>query len=364
VAPAVRAGKRGHPYGRRRPRKSRSGPVLGAIDVGTNACRLLIAVPDGEGAAMPRVIDSYTVSVRLGEGLERAGSIMEAALDRTVEALRVCSERLKRNGVTHVRAIATEACRRASNAQELIDRAQNEAGIALTIVTPEEEARLAAEGCLPLIGADFEGALIFDIGGGSTELILVRVSADRSVHEIVAWASAPVGVVSLAERYGAHNLSAEVYAEMRQNIRALFRQLRSELGNGTFDAARYHLLGTSGTLTTLAGVKLGLLRYSRSRIDGQWLSRDDVLGIMGRISSRDFDGRADIPCIGTDRADLILPGCAILAEIMENWPCGHLRVADRGLREGLLIGLLKEASAAGTSARAARPHRASAALAK
>jgi exopolyphosphatase/guanosine-5'-triphosphate,3'-diphosphate pyrophosphatase len=354
VAPVVRAGKRRHPYGRRRPRKSAGGLVLGAIDVGTNACRLLIAVPNGEGAAMPRVIDSFTASVRLGEGLERAGSILPAALDRTVAALRICSERLKRRGVTHVRAIATEACRRASNAQDLIDRAQSEAGIALTIVTPEEEARLAAEGCLALIGAEFEGALIFDIGGGSTELILVRVGPDRSTHEIVAWASAPVGVVSLAERYGAHNLTADVYGEMRQNIRALFRQLRASLGNGAFDPARFHLLGTSGTLTTLAGVKLGLPRYNRSRIDGQWLSRDEVLAIMGRISSHDFDGRAEIPCIGTDRADLILPGCAILAEIMENWPCGDLRVADRGLREGLLIGLLKEASEGGTPLRSAR----------
>src|SRR5687767_4914633 len=144
---------------------------------------------------MPRVIDSYTASVRLGEGLERAGAFADAALDRTVEALRICSERLKRSGVTHVKAIATEVCRRASNAQELLDRAESEAGIRLVIVTPEEEARLAAEGCLPLIGEDFEGALIFDIGGGSTELILVRVAPHGRAHEIIAWGSVPIGVV-------------------------------------------------------------------------------------------------------------------------------------------------------------------------
>jgi exopolyphosphatase/guanosine-5'-triphosphate,3'-diphosphate pyrophosphatase len=346
VTPTPRAGNKRHPYRRRRRQgRKAAGPVLGAIDVGTNACRLLIAVPDAD-RAMPRVIDSYTASVRLGEGLERAGTIAEAALDRTVGALRVCSDRLKRNGVTHVKAIATEACRRASNAQQLLDRAQAEAGICLVIVTPEEEARLAAEGCLPLIGDGFDGALIFDIGGGSTELILVGVDVERRSHQILAWGSAPIGVVSLAERHGSHQLPAEAYGAMRRNIASMFESLFERLGRDVSDVARFHLLGTSGTLTTLAGVKLGLPRYNRSRIDGQWLTRADVLAIMERIASQDFAGRAEIPCVGNDRADLIVPGCAILAEIMTHWPSETLRVADRGLREGLLIGLLKEASAA------------------
>jgi exopolyphosphatase/guanosine-5'-triphosphate,3'-diphosphate pyrophosphatase len=337
----ARAGKKRHPYRRRHRRaESRAGPVLGAIDVGTHACRLLIAVPHPEGI-MPRVIDSYSASVRLGEGLERAGVITDAALDRTVEALRICSDRLKRSGATHVKAIATEACRRANNADRLLARAQTEAGIRLEIVTPEEEARLAAEGCLPLIGAGFEGALIFDIGGGSTELILV--SATNGGHAITAWTSVPVGVVSLAERHGAHDLPAASFDAMRESIRELFARRFASLGNGAFDPERHHLLGTSGTLTTLAGVKLGLPRYNRSRIDGQWLSRDEVLAIVRRISTSDFDARAAIPCVGTDRADLIMPGCAILSEIMSHFPAPHLRVADRGLREGLLIGLLKEA---------------------
>ena len=353
MTPTPRAGKKRHPYRRRR-RQARgaAGPVLGAIDVGTNACRLLIAVPEAD-SPMPRVIDSYTASVRLGEGLERSGSITEAALDRTIQALRVCSERLKRRGVTHVKAIATEACRRASNAKDLLDRAESEAGIRLVIVTPEEEARLAAEGCLPLIGEEFEGALIFDIGGGSTELILVRVAPGRQSHEIVAWGSVPVGVVALAERYGGHQLPAAVYGAMRENIGGPFARLFAELGRDVSEVARFHLLGTSGTLTTLAGVKLGLPRYNRSRIDGQWLTRDDVLAITDRIVSQDFAGRADIPCIGSDRADLILPGCAILAEIMTHWPSTRLRVADRGLREGLLIGLLKEAGETNMSRRGA-----------
>jgi exopolyphosphatase/guanosine-5'-triphosphate,3'-diphosphate pyrophosphatase len=299
---------------------------------------------------MPRVIDSYTASVRLGEGLERAGVITEAALDRTVEALRICSDRLKRSGATHVKAIATEACRRARNADALLARAENEAGIRLEIVSPEEEARLAAEGCLPLIGDGFDGALIFDIGGGSTELILVRARGNGEGHEIAAWASVPVGVVSLAERYGAHHLPAASFSAMRENIAELFAERFARLGNGSLPSAGFHLLGTSGTLTTLAGVKLGLARYNRNRIDGQWLERNEVLRIVRRITGEDFEGRSQIPCVGSDRADLIVPGCAILSEIMSHFPSPQLRVADRGLREGILIGLLKDA----TDRRAAR----------
>jgi exopolyphosphatase/guanosine-5'-triphosphate,3'-diphosphate pyrophosphatase len=325
-------------------------PVLGAIDVGTNACRLLIAVPDSHAhqPSTPRVIDSYTANVRLGESLEKTGTITEAALDRTIEALKVCASRLKRRRVTHVKAIATEACRRAANAQDLVRRAAAEAGINLTIVTPEEEARLAAAGCLQLIGADFEGALIFDIGGGSTELILVRRETADGVparHDIVAWSSAGIGVVKLAERHGGRELRAASYAAMRAELKPIFAAMKAELGAALFDPERYHLLGTSGTLTTLAGIKLGLKRYERSRIDGQWLKREEILQISDFIASKDFSGRAAIPCIGTDRADLILPGCAILSTIMDNWPCGTLRVADRGLREGILIALLRESEA-------------------
>ncbi|HXJ01105.1 MAG TPA: Ppx/GppA phosphatase family protein [Micropepsaceae bacterium] len=351
VLAAVRAGKKRHPYHRRRRggqeahAHSNGAPVLGAIDVGTNACRLLIAVPEKSYAgAVPRVIDSYTANVCLGESLERTGTITEAALDRTVAALKVCAARLKRRHVTHVKAIATEACRRAINAQELVRRAEAEAGIRLTIVTPEEEARLAAAGCLQLIGSDFEGALIFDIGGGSTELILVRREAARVPmrYDIVAWSSAPIGVVKLAERYGGRELAASSYRAMRVELDAIFSAMKAELGPDIFDAKRYHLLGTSGTLTTLAGIKLGLRRYERSRIDGQWLKRADIVKISADIVTRDFAGRAAIPCIGTDRADLILPGCAILDAIMDNWPSATLRVADRGLREGMLIALLRD----------------------
>ena len=172
-------------------------------------------------------------------------------------------------------------------------------------------------------------------------------------HEIVAWTSVPVGVVKLAERYGGRQLAARSYVKMRAELNGLFTAMKAELGSDIFNATRYHLLGTSGTLTTLAGIKLGLRRYERSRIDGQWLNRQEIAKITENITNQDFAGRAAIPCIGADRADLILPGCAILDAIMENWPCDTLRVADRGLREGLLIALLRDTEkATHTSSRA------------
>lgn len=312
--------------------------VFAAIDLGTNACRLLMAVPDGDGV---RIIGSYSASVRLGEGLVAEGALSEAALSRTLAALKECKAHMHRRGVTHVKAIATEACRRASNAEAMIARARDEAGIDLIIVTAAEEAQLAAAGCADLIGDGYDGALVFDIGGGSTELIMVRAGARP---EVVTWCSLPIGVVSLAEGHGGRRLSAAAFAPMRSETEAALARERSKLGNG-FDAARFHLLGTSGTLTTLAGAKLGLSRYERRRIDGQWLERDEVLSLVERIAASDFEARASIPCIGADRADLILPGVAILSVIMETWPCARLRVADRGLREGLLAQLLDETRA-------------------
>ena len=258
---AARAGSKRHPYRRRRNRYGRGRaqvngtPVLGAIDVGTNACRLLIAVPEHDASRgqmlVPRVIDSFTANVRLGESLERTGTITVAALDRTIAALKECAKRLKKRRVTHVKAIATEACRKAKNAQDLVTRAEEEAGIHLCIVTPEEEARLAAAGCVQLIGAEFDGALIFDIGGGSTELILVKrtaVNGSPIRHDILAWSSAPVGVVKLAERHGGRELRASSYPAMNAELLEMFSAMKSELEPDVFDAKRFHLLGTSGTL--------------------------------------------------------------------------------------------------------------------
>ncbi|MDE2265749.1 MAG: Ppx/GppA family phosphatase [Alphaproteobacteria bacterium] len=309
--------------------------LLAALDLGTNNCRLLIAKPERDGNL--RIVDSFSRIVRLGEGTSRTGTLSEAAMERTVAALKICAERLGKHHVRHVRAIATEACRRASNAQVLIERVAKETGISLSVVTAAEEARLAAIGCAPLISKDYDGALAFDIGGGSTEVIWLRRGAGAS--SLRQFASIPLGVMSLAEADG--NSS---FAAMREAMLFRFAEVRREMDKaGTFNVARHHLLGTSGTVTTLAGVAMNLPRYVRAKVDASWHDCADILAVVNKLVVLNRQERAALGCIGEERAELIVPGCAIYSAIQTVWPCARLRVADRGLREGILRELMEEA---------------------
>jgi exopolyphosphatase/guanosine-5'-triphosphate,3'-diphosphate pyrophosphatase len=311
--------------------------MLAALDLGTNNCRLLIASPGRDGTL--HVVDSFSRIVRLGEGVAQSGALSEAAMARTVEALKICAQHIKKYGVRHVRAIATQACRQATNAQVLIGRVAEETGIALAIVTAEEEARLAAIGCAPLIGKDYDGALAFDIGGGSTEAIWLKREGNSGGASLVHFASIPLGVMSLSETNRGSS-----FATMRDAMLARFRAVRREMDKvAPFDVARHHLLGTSGTVTTLAGVALRLPRYVRAKVDATWHDCSDILAVVDTLVGLDRAGRVKLGCVGQERADLIVPGCAIFSAIRTVWPCMRLRVADRGLREGILRELMAEA---------------------
>jgi exopolyphosphatase / guanosine-5'-triphosphate,3'-diphosphate pyrophosphatase len=323
--------------GRRRGSRAGQPPLLAALDLGTNNCRLLIAAPGRDGSL--KIVDSFSRIVRLGEGVARTGTLSEAAMERTIAALKICAARLAKNGVRHMRAIATEAARRADNTDVLIRRVKEETGIALTVVTAEEEARLAAIGCAPLIGEDYDGALAFDIGGGSTEAIWL--ARNGGAPSVVHFASIPQGVMSLEED-GA-TASREAYVAMRVAMTARFAEVRRAMdARAPFDSARHHLLGTSGTVTTLAGVAMGLPRYVRARVDTSWHDSAAILAVAERLVAMEREERAGQGCIGEERADLIVAGCAIFAAIFTAWPCARLRVADRGLREGILRELMAE----------------------
>lgn len=315
-------------------------PLLAVLDLGSNNCRLLIARPAAGGEF--RIVDSFSRIVRLGEGVARTGLLSDAAIERTIAALKICAEHIRASGAGHVRAIATAAGRTARNSAVLVERARAETGIALEIVSAEEEARLAAIGCAPLVGQDYDGALVFDIGGGSTEIIRMRRDADEA--RIQHTVSLPLGVVTLAEDK-AHQMTGRASFEaVRAALVARFAPVKAEMDTGTpFLPERNHLLGTSGTVTTLAAVAMGLPRYIRARVDGSWHRSASILNVVDRLIDLGQEGRAGIGPIGNDRADLVLPGCAIFAAIHALWPCAQLRVADRGLREGMLRELLKEA---------------------
>jgi exopolyphosphatase / guanosine-5'-triphosphate,3'-diphosphate pyrophosphatase len=314
-----------------------------ALDLGTNNCRLLVARRTGEAApAAPfRVVDAFSRIVRLGEGLAGSGRLSEAAMARTLEALKICAEKIAAHRVAGARSIATEACRRAANCAEFMARVEAETGIALEIITAEEEARLVVAGCAPLLDPGIPHALVFDIGGGSTELVWAALE-DGARPRIIDSLSLPHGVVTLSDRYGGRDVSEAIYAAMVAEIAGALSPIEERHRIAPRIAAgEVQMLGSSGTVTTLAAVHLNLRHYSRRRIDGVMLRFDDLRRASRGLAVQSHDERACNPCIGLERADLVLAGCAILEAICRLWPVGRLRVADRGIREGILLGLVQ-----------------------
>ena len=343
-APRSRWGRRS-PYGFARhdgePGGARQhGPTYAALDLGTNNCRLLVARPTGDSF---RVVDAFSRIIRLGEGVSTSGRISDAAIGRAVEALAICRDKMRNRSVTRSRLIATEACRAALNGNEFRARVAEEVGLELEIIDRETEAKLAATGCTPLFDPQAEEVILFDIGGGSSELVRLGRSPPcrrgPPLPRIKAWVSLPVGVVTLAERHGGHAVTREIYAAMVAEVGGCLAGFVAEHGGLGMNGV--HLLGTSGTVTTIAGVHLELRRYERRRVDGCWIANDDATRVIERLLAMSYQDRVANPCIGAERADLVLAGCAILDAIRRAFPCERLRVADRGLREGMLVEMMR-----------------------
>ena len=330
-------------------------PAFAAIDLGTNNCRLLIARPAGEHFV---VIDAFSRVVRLGEGLAQTGRLSQQAMDRALGALQICADKLRRRNVHLARSVATEACRRAVNGPDFIERVHAETGIRLDIISAKEEARLAVLGCHLLLEAGDGPAMIFDIGGGSTELVLVDAEKGQ-VPRIRDWQSVPWGVVSLTETCGAEPEDdagrTARYAHMRQLVRdslAPFAERIAETLEQEAVGPNLRLLGTSGTVTTLASVHLELPQYDRRAVDGLIVGAKSMRAISSGLAAMTPAQRRAQPCIGRERSDLVVAGCAILETILDLWPADRLGVADRGIREGILRGLMS-AEGAGERTRAA-----------
>jgi exopolyphosphatase / guanosine-5'-triphosphate,3'-diphosphate pyrophosphatase len=315
-----------------------------ALDLGTNNCRLLIARPTVDGF---RVIDSFSRIVRLGEGLSQTGRLSEAAIARTISALTVCRDKMRTHGVARARMIATEACRSAANGIQFLEEVRDCLGIQLEIVDRETEAHLAAAGCGALADQNARSIVLFDIGGGSSEIVWLsgekREGANGSdvspAQRIQAWESLRLGVVTLAEKFGGHDVSDHIFAEMTNFVADQLAPFAVRVA-GEARCAHFHLLGTSGTVTTIAGVHLNLPRYDRRQIDGLWLTSSEVDATVRRLRSMTYAQRSANPCIGYERADLVLAGCAILEAIRQSFPAERIRIADRGLREGILTQLI------------------------
>lgn len=312
--------------------------VYAALDLGTNNCRLLIACPSGDSF---RVVDSFSRIIRLGEGISATGRISDAAIERAIAALSICRDKIHSRKAKRLRLIATEACRAASNGDGFRDRVAAETGIHLEVIDRETEAALAVIGCSPLLDPKGRGAILFDIGGGSTELVRIERDSDQqdATPRIKGWMSIPLGVVSIAEHFGGKDVTPQSYARMIQEVAQHIAPFAAEHGA---DLGGMHLLGTSGTVTTLAGVHLNLTRYDRRRIDGVWMNDADITATITRLLNMSYQERTNNNCISVERADLVLAGCAILDAIRNAFPLPRLRVADRGLREGMLVEMMRE----------------------
>ena len=317
-------------------------PLFAALDLGTNNCRLLIATPQGAGF---RVVESFSRIVRLGDGLTRTGRLDDAAMERAMSALRICADKVRKRGGIKVKAVATQACRAAANGPEFVRRVKAETGLDFSVITPREEAQLSVAGCLNLLDHAMDAALVIDVGGGSTEFSWVDLKAGRErggVPPMGAWLSVPTGVVTLAERFPEpEGDPAAWFRSMVDHVKADIEAFpHAARFRDTFSAGRAHLIGTSGAITSLAGLHLGLRRYERSRVDGLWLTGADCVAAADRLIAMGPKGRAGEPCIGPERADLVLAGAAILQAVQETWACERVRVADRGLREGILLSMM------------------------
>jgi exopolyphosphatase / guanosine-5'-triphosphate,3'-diphosphate pyrophosphatase len=337
---------------------SAHGFAFAALDLGTNNCRLMIATPAGRSF---RVLDSFSRIVRLGEGLQQSGALSEAAMDRTLGALHTCASRLGRRQLHGLRAVATEACRRASNGRSFLGRVKDETGLAIDVISSREEAELALESCAALLHSHHKGqaaphsrGLLFDIGGGSTEVAWIRLSdgitgkEGRRGHELIGYHSLPLGVITLAESFGADMFEPGGYEAMVTHVTAhlyefeqvhcIGREVRRNL---------VRLLGTSGTVTTLASVAMNLPRYRRALVDGVSLSREAAQDAIIQLRRAGKRGLVMHRCVGPDRAAYVLPGCAIFEAIHRLWPTELVTVADRGLRDGMLLRMMREAGSRG-----------------
>ena len=332
------SGKNKYPHkSRKNPHKSQSRETYAAIDLGTNNCRLLIVEPQGSSF---KVIDSFSRIVRLGEGLESSNKLSADAMQRTIDALRVCAAKIRRHRVRWMRCVATEACRRAENGQAFINQIEKSTRLRFEIIDGKDEAELAAIGCGALFDRQFPHAIVFDIGGGSTEITCLSLKKGR--YELQDMISLPLGVVRLSEKYDGKNMSQEIYTQIRDEAE---KTIRSFAEKQTFHADNLNdiqLIGTSGTVTTLAAIHKGLKKYNRNIVDGAVMKRGEVVAVIQSLMNMSHEERQNNNCIGKERADLVLSGCAVLEAIIGAWPLESLKIADRGIREGILLRLIRK----------------------
>jgi exopolyphosphatase/guanosine-5'-triphosphate,3'-diphosphate pyrophosphatase len=307
---------------------------LAAVDLGSNTIRLLVADADRASGLHP--VHAEQAVARLGEHLFRTGRLQDGAMARALGAVRGYRDRARALGAERVLVVATAAVRQAGNREELVGRLAAEPGVSVRVVDGDEEARLTLLGVTwGVLGArgaeadDERRMVVLDIGGGSTELIVAEAGA------VVSSVSVTLGVVGLAERF--FHADPVDWAEYQACADHVTCRLDADAWPAVLGLAPRALAGTAGTITTLAALDLGLPSYDGARVQGHRLRGAAVRSLRDRLGALRVADRARLPCLEPGRADLIMPGIAIVEAVLAGLGLAELRVSDAGLREGIVL---------------------------
>ncbi|MBR2136421.1 MAG: Ppx/GppA family phosphatase [Alphaproteobacteria bacterium] len=309
-----------------------------AIDLGTNSCRLVIAQPTPSSF---HVVETFSKITRLGEDIIHGNMLTKPAVKRTLAALRVCRAIIDEySPIIRMRFVATAACRRALNGKEFEEAVERETGLDMEVISSKEEARLAVVGCMPLLNRMLKRALVFDIGGGSTEISLARVTETGKTF-IEGFVSLPYGVVTISEAFPGKEMTNLAYNTIVDRTQKILQEFEEKYHIAeAIKNQEIQVIGTSGTVTVLGAVHLNLPRYNRAAVDGIALSGADVEKVINRIKNMGYEGRCRHSCIGKQKADLTISGCAIIEALYSFWSISEITIADRGIREGILLDMI------------------------
>jgi exopolyphosphatase/guanosine-5'-triphosphate,3'-diphosphate pyrophosphatase len=316
-----------------------------------------------------KVIDSFAKIISLGEGIKQTGVLSEEAIERTIVALRACKKKLDSHRIYKMRAVATEACRQASNTKSLIERVNSEIGVDLEVISPQEEARLVLKGCSGVISDEKNYGILMDIGGGSTEVVWLKINKGmtRPTISVIDSISLPFGVVTISDTYTHSKNNQEIYTVLRKNILSTIDTFMKKNNIRTnFSKGDVQVITSSGTTTTLGSLTLGLSTYDRSSVDGKDFSSKKIVEVgeellsrylsstpttvkLGKeknfITNKFFDHVLDksseeFKIFAYNRMGLLAAGVVIINSILESIGDCLVRIADRGVREGILYDLM------------------------
>lgn len=308
--------------------------VFASIDLGTNTVRLLVVTGNSKGFT---TLHSNQLITRLGEGLSHSGILKDIAMERTIKAVLDFKREASKYSPFAIWVAATSAVREAKNRNEFIEKIREVTGLELEVIPWEEEARRTLLGVFSGLDGNIKKAIVFDIGGGSTEYIL---TVDKRLVKSVGTA---LGVVHLSEKYIRKDpVDDGELIILESVITNKIRNVKSQLHDVLCTMHDVRLIGTAGTVTTIAALDLNLHPYDPAKVNGYVLNIENVKEILKKLKNMTLEERRNIPALESGREDLIIPGAVIVIKTMEIFGFNEMIVSDYGLREGIILAKMSE----------------------